>query len=132
VPMGLQKRARAVPPINDITTDLEKASQLQAKAYPRIQPLMLEAPPAQAFAAALAMAREMGWEIAAEDAKAGRIAAVATTFWFGFKDDVEVRVTPLDKGSRVDVRSKSRVGKGDAGANAKRVREYLARLGQQK
>ena len=130
VPLGLQKRARAVPPINDITTELENASSQQLKAYPRIQPLMVEAPPAQAFAAALAVAREMGWEIVAQDAEAGSIAAVATTLWFGFKDDVEVRVTPLAKGSRVDVRSKSRVGRGDAGANARRVREYLERLRQ--
>jgi uncharacterized protein (DUF1499 family) len=130
VPLGLQKRARAAPPINDITTELDKASPLQAKAYPRIQPLEVEAPPAQAFAAALAMAREMGWEVVAEDAKAGTLAAVATTFWFGFKDDVEVRVTPRGKGSRIDVRSKSRVGRGDAGANASRVRSYLERLRQ--
>ena len=54
--------------------------------------------------------------------------AADTTFWFGFKDDVVVRVQPQDKGCRVDVRSLSRVGGGDIGANAARVRKYLAAL----
>jgi uncharacterized protein (DUF1499 family) len=128
VPLGLQRRAYAVPLINEVTTEADKASPLQVKAYPDIQPIIVEAPPGGAFASAKAVAQEMGWEVVGEDQKAGTIAAVATTFWFGFKDDVEIRVTPLGKNSRIDLRSKSRVGKGDAGANAKRVRAYLARF----
>jgi uncharacterized protein (DUF1499 family) len=128
VPLGLQKRARAMPVINEVTTDPFKASPLQRQAYPDIQPLIVDAPPGGAFATAKAVAQEMGWEIVREDAKAGTIEAVATTFWFGFKDDVEIRVSPQGTGSRVDLRSRSRVGKGDAGANAKRVRGYLARF----
>ena len=56
------------------------------------------------------------------------IEATATTRLYGFKDDVVIRVTADGDGSRVDVRSVSRVGESDLGKNAKRVREYLARL----
>jgi uncharacterized protein (DUF1499 family) len=132
VPLGLQRRAYAVPLINEVTTEADKASPLQMKAYPDIQPIIVEAPPGGAFTSAKAVAQEMGWEVVSEDQKAGTIAAVATTFWFGFKDDVEIRVTPLGKNSRIDLRSKSRVGKGDAGANAKRIRAYLARFNVRK
>ena len=128
VPIGLRKRAYAVPLINEVTTELEKASPLQLKGYPDIQPLILDAPPGGAFVTAKAVAQEMGWQVTGEDPKAGTLAAVATTFWFGFKDDIEIRVTPHGNGSRIDVRSKSRVGKGDAGANAKRIRAYMARF----
>lgn len=128
VPIGLRKRAYAVPLINEVTTELEKASPLQLKGYPDIQPLILDAPPGGAFVTAKAVAQEMGWQVTGEDPKAGTLAAVATTFWFGFKDDIEIRVTPHGNGSRIDLRSKSRVGKGDAGANAKRIRAYMARF----
>jgi uncharacterized protein (DUF1499 family) len=131
VPLDFQRRARAVPPINDISTAGDTPSAVaeqQRRAYPDIQPLMLDAPPQQAFARALDGARAMGWEIVAADASAGRIEAVATTFWFGFKDDVSVRVTAREGRSRIDVRSKSRVGRGDAGANAARIRRYFENL----
>jgi uncharacterized protein (DUF1499 family) len=71
----------------------------------------------------------MGWEIVAADAAAGRIEATDTTFWFGFKDDVVIRVEADGAGSRIDVRSVSRVGVGDVGANARRIRAYLRALG---
>ena len=58
----------------------------------------------------------------------GRIEATDTTRFFGFKDDIVVRIRPVNGGARVDVRSKSRVGLGDAGTNAKRVREFLERM----
>ena len=128
VPLGLQKRAYALPPINEIHTDPFKASPLQGKAYPDIQPLIVDVPPGGAFASAKAVAQEMGWEVTGENPQSGTITAVATTFWFGFKDDVEIRVTPHGKGSRIDLRSKSRVGRGDAGANAKRIRTYLEKF----
>ena len=73
----------------------------------------------------------MGWDLVEANATAGRIEATDTTFWFGFKDDVVIRVTPADGGSRVDVRSLSRVGGGDAGTNAKRIRAYLDLLTQE-
>ncbi|MCZ0942003.1 MAG: DUF1499 domain-containing protein, partial [Gammaproteobacteria bacterium] len=58
----------------------------------------------------------------------GLIEATATTFWFGFKDDVAVRVRPHPQGALVDVRSVSRVGRSDGGVNAKRIGEILRRL----
>lgn len=140
------------PPIHDITTDTqeppeyvavlplrvnapnttvyggEKIASQQRAAYPHLQALILNVPPSQAFDRALATVRDMGWELVAADGPAGRIEATDTTFWFGFKDDVVIRVRPADGGSRVDVRSLSRVGGGDAGTNAKRIRAYLDAL----
>jgi uncharacterized protein (DUF1499 family) len=152
VPWKLQHDARAVPPIHDITTDTEhppplvallarragapnsadyggrKIAEAQRKAYPDIAPLMLALPPQVAFTRALDVARELGWDVAAADAASGRIEATATTLWFGFQDDVVIRVSPAAAGSRVDVRSVSRVGRSDLGTNAARVRAFLANL----
>ena len=119
VPLDLQRRARAAPPINDVSTAGEHAD---------LQPLVLRASAEEAFARARAAAQDMGWEIVSADPARGHIEAVATTFWFGFKDDVTVRVTPQGETSRIDVRSRSRVGRGDAGTNASRIRRYLAKL----
>ena len=137
------------PPIHDITTDTqdppefaavlplradapntteyggEPVAAQQRDAYPDLQPAILNLPPHRAFDLALAAAHEMGWDLVAADATAGRIEATDTTFWFGFKDDVVIRVRPAHGGSRVDVRSLSRVGVGDVGTNAKRIRAYL-------
>lgn len=145
----LQARAKSVPPIHDITTDLREppafvalATQRRAspngldyggpeiaaaqqKAYPDIQSRVATEAPAKAFERALETARHMGWEIAASDAPGGRIEATDTTAWFGFKDDVVVRVRPEGAGSRIDVRSVSRVGRSDVGANAARIRAFL-------
>jgi len=143
VPFQFQRAARAVPPINDITTDTEHPPQFmtvarpypgpgfarqQRAAYPDLAGLTLPLPPRDAFAKALAAAQAMGWEVVGEDAGAGRIEAVDTTPWFAFKDDIAVRVVPAGAGSRIDVRSKSRVGRSDLGTNARRIRAYLKRL----
>lgn len=125
-PLEFRRQARSAPPINDIATD--SRSETQRAAYPDIAPLLLPDPPGVAFARAAAAARAMGWEIVSADPAAGTVAAVDTTFWFGFRDDVTVRVTPLAAGSRIDVRSSSRVGRGDAGTNARRIRAFLERL----
>lgn len=71
----------------------------------------------------------MGWVIVDANAAEGRIEATDTTFWFGFKDDIVIRVAPADHGSRVDIRSVSWVGKSDLGMNAKRIRKYLKEVG---
>ena len=126
-PLLFQHQVRAVPPINDIGTDAE--NKVQKDAYPDIRPIMLAEPKEKAFERALAAAQAMGWEIVARDPVAGRIEAVDTTLWFGFKDDVVVRVAAAaGGGSRIDVRSKSRVGRGDAGTNARRIRGFRERL----
>lgn len=151
-PIILLGKARSVPPIHDITTDTadpppfvallearnkspngaaynaaENAPQ-QQKAYRDIGPKILDQPPREAMQKALDAARAMGWEIAATDIGAGRIEATDTTAWFGFKDDIVIRVRPNGPGSRIDVRSMSRVGKSDLGANAERIRKFLGRL----
>jgi uncharacterized protein (DUF1499 family) len=128
IPAGAYVQARSVPRINDISTDPQEQSEESRRAYPDIQPLRVKVAPNIAFERAKGAIEESGWQLVREDASAGRLEAVATTFWFGFKDDVIVRVAADGGGSRVDVRSKSRVGKGDLGTNAQRIRTYLRRL----
>lgn len=149
VPWSGMRRAQSVPPIHDITTDTARPpefvavlplradapnsaqyegaeiAQAQLAAYPDLQPLTLDVPPATAFGRAETAARRMGWEMVAADPAQGRIEATDTTFWFGFKDDVVVRVEPTQSGSRIDVRSVSRVGGSDVGTNAARIAAYL-------
>lgn len=98
-------------------------------AYPAVRPLELAAPAARAVAAAEAEAKAQGWKVVSADPAAGIVEATAETFWFGFKDDVVVRVRPsASGGSVVDIRSTSRVGLSDIGANAKRIEAFLAGL----
>jgi uncharacterized protein (DUF1499 family) len=80
------------------------------------------------FDTALAVAASMGWEIVASDIETGRIEATATTPFVGFKDDVVIRIRSRGTETLVDVRSKSRIGRGDMGVNAKRIREYRDKL----
>ncbi len=152
VPQLFSQKAKGVPPIHDITTDMsdppvfvdvlplraaatnsadyagDSIAVLQRQAYPDVRPMTLEGTPQVAFVRALEAANAMGWEIVAADSVAGRIEATATTTWFGFKDDVVIRIRAADGGSRVDVRSVSRVGRSDVGANAARITEYLSEL----
>ena len=101
----------------------------QKQGFPDLGPKILPLPAAEAFKRALDAAQAMGWRIAAAEPSEGRIEAVATTFWAGFIDDVVIRVTPMgDNQSRVDVRSESRVGGGDMGANGMRIEKFLAKL----
>lgn len=103
--------------------------QVQAEAYPDIAPLITTAEPALAYRAAHATARDLGWRISTASEAAMMFEAQDVTFWFGFIDDVVVRITPLDDGgSRVDARSVSRVGMSDLGANASRLRTFFAAL----
>lgn len=102
-------------------------AEAQRKAFPDIQPAILEAvAPAEAFTRAAAAVEQLGWEVVAAVPAEGRIEATDTTRFFGFKDDVVIRLRAEGGGTRIDVRSKSRVGVGDVGANAARVREFLA------
>ena len=145
-------QATSVPPIHNISTDTEEPPQfmdivalrgsdsnplafdaaelapLQAQFYPWVKPLNLSDPPADAFAKAVATLEGLGLEIVAQHPQAGLIEATATTFWFGFKDDLAVRIRADGDGSRVDVRSVSRVGQGDLGANARRIGKFLQKL----
>jgi uncharacterized protein (DUF1499 family) len=97
--------------------------------YPDLAPLALDLPPNAAYAAALSAARAMPlWQVVTDEPRAGRIVARATTPRMKFVDDVEITVEPAGAGSRVRVRSASRVGISDFGTNARRIRAYLARL----
>jgi len=70
----------------------------------------------------------MGWDVVARAPAEGRIEAIDTSQWFGFHDDIVVRIRPAGSGSRIDIRSKSRVGRSDLGANAHRIRTFTSKL----
>lgn len=157
--LALRPPSSGAPAIHDLSTDLanppafealvavraadhadnppeyagDETAAAQREAFPDLVGLQLDQPPADVFRAAEATARELGWEIVAADPATGRIEATDTTRWFRFRDDVVVRLTPQATGTLVDVRSKSRVGRGDMGTNAARIRQFLqalqARLG---
>jgi uncharacterized protein (DUF1499 family) len=151
-PITWRIAADSVPRINDISTDTAHppafvalpsprgsagngsdypgpaVAAAQRAGYPDIRPLMLKEPPADAFARVERVARGLGWEIVASEPAQGRLEAVATTAWFGFKDDIVVRLTEVAGGTKVDIRSRSRVGISDLGTNAARIRLFLTRL----
>ena len=105
-----------------------RVAEQQRLAYPDIQPLTLGLAPAAAFNRALDTAQRMGWTIVAADDAAGRIEASDRSRWFGFTDDIVIRIIPSASGSRIDLRSSSRVGRSDFGVNAARVERYLSAL----
>jgi uncharacterized protein (DUF1499 family) len=136
---------RIYPPINDISTDSEdppvfwdmpnpteypggRTADLQREAYPDLAPLTVNMDPERVFVHARAVVEDSGWRIVAEEPEEGRIEAVDTTLFYGFKDEVVVRVTPSADGTVVDIRSRSRIGRIDRGVNAMRIRTFLADL----
>jgi len=142
--------AGEVPPIHDISTDLDDMPQFTVldveplstgpftqeewrafheEAYGDIRPVVIDKPPVEVLANARALAETRGWEIAAADPEAGRLEATATAGYVRFYDDVVVEVTPVEDGStRVDMRSVSRVGVSDVGYNAARIEAFLEDL----
>lgn len=152
IPLCWWRTVRSVPSIHDITTDTQNppafvsilplrktapnpaeyegpgVAEKQRQGYPDIGPVTLPLPPDQAFERAYRTARKVGWEIVDRNPAEGRIEATDTTLLFAFKDDIVIRVAPVDSGSRIDLRSVSRVGKSDVGTNARRIRKYLKGL----
>ena len=152
VPLSWRLAAQTLPPINDVSTDMrdpprlvalvpmrgdattaaeyagDRVARLQKTGYPDLGPVMLPVAPAEALTRAEQAARALGWNVVAVEPRDGRIEAVAVTPWFGFHDDIVIRVKPAPAGSRVDIRSKSRHGLSDLGANARRIRAFVARL----
>jgi hypothetical protein len=152
VPYLWMQQAQSVPRIHDITTDTidpppfvaiaplredapnpleypgEDTAEQQREAYPDIVTFRTDVYPAIVFDHAVAVVERKGWELVEADQDQGRIEATDTTFWFGFKDDVVIRIRTDNGGSEVDVRSKSRVGLSDVGTNAARIRDFLAAL----
>jgi uncharacterized protein (DUF1499 family) len=152
VPWQMKRTAQRVPPIHDITTDTDNPPRFadilplrkyspnsadyggpdiaaqQRAAYPDIQPVIVRMPSQQAFTQAVKAAERMHWDIVAANPDEGRIEATDTTLWFGFKDDIVIRIQAQGDQSRVDIRSVSRVGKSDVGTNAQRIRAFLRKL----
>lgn len=102
--------------------------EVQREIYPDIVSIPTGLDPARAFEIAEALAREQGWWVGSVNASTGVIEATTRSFWFGFTDDIVVRVLPDGSGSRIDMRSVSRVGRSDLGANAARIRRFQAQL----
>ena len=136
---------RDAPPINDITTDFDDPPQFQAalraeanagrdmsyppefaeitrEAYPDLASIVVSDPPADALARVREAAEGLEWEIVEVREESGELEARQTSSVFRFVDDIVIRVSPQGGGSIVDVRSKSRDGRGDLGANAARIR----------
>ena len=109
----------------------EEVIQQQQEAYPNLQTLVTPLPIEDAYRLALKVATDMGWDIYRQDSNAMVIEAVDTTGIMGFKDDVVVRVRSSARGTLVDLRSVSRVGKGDLGANAARINAFVNAFQQQ-
>lgn len=123
--------ARAAENANSVTYEGPEIARLQRAAYPDVVPLVVALPPAEAFERARGAASTMpGWTIVATDPSTGRIEASQTSLWFGFTDDIVIRVAAQGGGSRIDMRSESRQGRSDFGVNAGRVRAYMAELRQ--
>lgn len=102
---------------------------LQQQNYPDISPLLLNRPFDQVFEQAIALVNKRGWDVVSVSAANGRIEATDTTRMMGFKDDVVILIQKEGNLTRVDMRSASRIGKGDLGVNAARIRSFLADLG---
>ncbi|PCJ43011.1 MAG: hypothetical protein COA81_05065 [Alphaproteobacteria bacterium] len=137
-----------VPPIHDIATDTAnpltfmalvgkrgegansityaggELAEQQKQAYPDVGPLLVDGAPDKVFSRTIDVARDMGWDITGVEAKVRRFEATDHSFWFNFADDVVVAVTATDTGSRIDLRSVSRVGRSDLGVNAKRIMAF--------
>ena len=149
VPVYVRSTVESLPFIHDITTDTanppefvdvkplradapnppeyagDEVATQQAEAYPDIQTLETGMEAEALVKLAEDTAREQGWEIVSAVTEDGRIEATDTTLWYGFKDDIVIRVRAVEGGSILDIRSKSRVGGSDLGKNASRIRGYL-------
>jgi len=149
VPLYVQNTVDSVPRIHDISTNTNnppefvdvrplredaanppeyagaEVAEQQREAYPDIRTLETGMDSDTLVELALDTAREQGWEIISAVTEDGRIEATDTTLWYGFKDDIVIRVRETDEGSILDIRSKSRVGASDLGKNAARIRDYL-------
>ncbi|OEF26990.1 DUF1499 domain-containing protein [Vibrio rumoiensis] len=146
---GKMHPPKQYPPIHDITTDTvnppqfitlddhrpgaknslvyggSKVAEQQHLAYSDIAPIYVSTPASEAFQQALNVGKSMGWEIVSQDFKKLRFEATARTPVFQFADDIVVVVTELKSTTRIDIRSVSRIGRGDRGVNANRIREFI-------
>ena len=114
---------------NPLAYDAAVLADQQRAAYPYVKPLVSSVSRGEMLTRVEGALGDMGLEVVSVDADAGLIEATDTTFWFGFKDDVAVRVRSEGSGSVVDIRSVSRVGQSDLGKNAERIAAILSALG---
>ncbi len=120
--------ANALDLATEKTPDGRSFADVQRHAYPNIASIPTGLAPLQAFDIAEKLAREQNWRITMSDARTGRIEATRETLWFGFIDDIAVRVRADGSGARVDMRASRRVGANDAGENVRRVQAFLTEL----
>ncbi|MEI6722040.1 MAG: DUF1499 domain-containing protein [Betaproteobacteria bacterium] len=153
VPWSLRQAAQRVPPIHDITTDTDnpplfvrlaharkptdhptaydgpEVAAMQKKGYPDLGPILVKAPMAKVFDESKVILVSMGMNVVDAEPIQGRIEATDTSLLFGFEDDLVARIVQQADGTvRVDVRSKSRVGRSDLGINAHRIRVFIKSL----
>ncbi|WP_347564657.1 DUF1499 domain-containing protein [Alteromonas sp. 5E99-2] len=155
IPVSMMKKAKGLPPIHDITTDVQQPPEFnwvlkdradapnpaeylagevtkqQLDAYPELATQVFNASVDDVQTAATSVVNELGWTLVHSDTSLHTIEATEASFWFGFKDDVVIRIQGQDGQTRVDVRSKSRVGRSDLGANAQRIRTFQSALSKQ-
>ncbi|MEP2652805.1 MAG: DUF1499 domain-containing protein [Paraglaciecola sp.] len=149
LPLGMMNKGKSVPAIHDITTDLvnpprfnailalradapnpaayqgEEIASQQRTAYPELQTQSYKESSDKVFDAALASIENLGFEVVAANKATGQIEAFDKTTWFGFIDDVVVRIQSAGDMTLLDVRSKSRIGRSDLGKNAERIHAIL-------
>lgn len=149
-----QVQAQSYPPIHDITTNLEdppefkmlvdvrqaagasnppeyageETAQSQREAYPDLVSQYFSVPYSDVFNSVVALVESRDWELVNADRENGIVEATEKLPWFGFSDDVVIRIEAIDNEIRVDMRSKSRIGRGDLGVNANRIRDFLSDL----
>ncbi len=153
IPVQWRLRAGTVPSIHDISTDLknpprfrviqnfrddqnndlrrtnEDLASMQRKAYPKLDSFSVERSKTYCMKRALKIARNLNWTLRSINWETGHVEATDRTFWFGFKDDIVVRINSLRDGQcKIDVRSVSRHGKSDLGTNARRIKNYLGQI----
>ena len=116
---------------NPLTYDQAKLAPMQLAAYPKLKPIISELDKDQAFAKAEDIALSLGWDVVAKNEQQGLIEAVDTTALWAFKDDIAIRVQTVGATSVIDLRSISRVGGTDLGANAARIEKFIAAFSNQ-
>jgi uncharacterized protein (DUF1499 family) len=152
MPLNMMNKAEGVPAIHDISTDLvnppkfvaiaplrvnasnpveyagEEIAVQQRKAYPELATLSFAQSKADLMTASEQAVKNLGFAVVSANTATGIVEATDTTTWFGFKDDVVIRIK--DEGSQrfVDIRSKSRVGRSDLGKNAERIHSIINEL----
>jgi len=152
IPLSMMNSAKNVPPIHDISTDLvnppefvaiaplradapnpveyagAEAAEQQRDAYPDLQTLTYTQSQSELVKATEQAVNNLGWDLVNSDADKGIIEATDSTMWFGFKDDVVIRITDNGSERLLDIRSKSRIGGSDLGKNAERIHDFINEL----